>query len=202
MIRKSRCDFVLYYPTMIQFMLVRTFFVGLRDPKYLFDMLLRLLICILPFHVLMTVFMEYKVGISGFTLYKEAILLVMAGIIGYSWFQKKCKIQFDRLDWLIIAYIAWLSVVTFFYSEPIQHLAYGGRYNFEFFLAFMVVRFGLPFLSERPMYYVRLFLISGSVALVLGILVRWVFGETILLHFGFSANLSNWMFGGSIPIYH
>lgn len=57
-------------------------------------------------------------------------------------------------------------------------------------------------LSQRPMYYVRLFLISSSAALVLGILVRWVFGETILLHFGFSPNLSNWMFGGSIPIYH
>jgi O-antigen ligase len=37
---------------------------------------------------------------------------------------------------------------------------------------------------------------------VLGVLVRFVFGEEILLHFGFSPELSNWKFGGSVPIYH
>ena len=32
--------------------------------------------------------------------------------------------------------------------------------------------------------------------------MRFVFGETILLHLGFSGDLSNWKFGGSVPIYH
>jgi hypothetical protein len=146
--------------------------------------------------------MEYKVGISQFTLYKEILLAIMMGIIGYAWYKKRIQIQLNRLDFLIFAYIGWLVIVTLFYPSPLEHLAYGGRYNFEFLLAFLTIRFGIPLLAERPMYYVRLFLLSGSLALVLGILVRWVFGETILLHFGFSANLSNWMFGGSIPIYH
>jgi hypothetical protein len=50
--------------------------------------------------------------------------------------------------------------------------------------------------------YLRIFLISASFALFSGLLVRFVFHETILLHFGFSPNLSNWSFGGTPPIYH
>lgn len=50
--------------------------------------------------------------------------------------------------------------------------------------------------------YLRVFLISASLALIAGLLVRFVFHETILLYFGFSPNLSNWSFGGTPPIYH
>lgn len=50
--------------------------------------------------------------------------------------------------------------------------------------------------------YVKIFLISASFALFAGLLVRFVFHETILLYFGFSPNLSNWSFGGTPPIYH
>jgi hypothetical protein len=50
--------------------------------------------------------------------------------------------------------------------------------------------------------YLRIFLLSASFALLTGLLVRFVFHETILLYFGFSPNLSNWSFGGTPPIYH
>ncbi len=147
-------------------------------------------------------FFQEKVGIPFFTFYKEIILLILGIILCVSIFKKEIVLRFERIDWLIIGYVAWLSIVTLFHSNPLAHLLYGGRYDFEFLLAFLVIRHGISILSQRPMYYVRLFLVSASAALVIGILVRWVFGETILLHFGFSPNLSNWMFGGSIPIYH
>lgn len=67
---------------------------------------------------------------------------------------------------------------------------------------FFIIRKGYPLLSGKPTEYFKLFLLSATVALVIGIVVRFIVGEQILLHLGFSANLSNWMFGGSIPIYH
>jgi hypothetical protein len=48
----------------------------------------------------------------------------------------------------------------------------------------------------------KIFLISSTAAIFSGLLVRFVFHETILLYFGFSPNLSNWSFGGTPPIYH
>lgn len=150
----------------------------------------------------MTVFFQEKIGVPFFTFYKEIILLVMGIVLCIKVYHKEIRIRLERIDWLILAYIGWLSLVTFFHKSPIAHLFYGGRYDFEFFLAFLIVRHGISMLSFRPMQYLKMFLVSASAALVTGILVRWVFGETILLHFGFSPNLSNWMFGGSIPIYH
>ncbi|MBP8016756.1 O-antigen ligase family protein, partial [Candidatus Gracilibacteria bacterium] len=61
---------------------------------------------------------------------------------------------------------------------------------------------GAQFLKEKLSYYIKIFLISGALAIFIGILVRFVFGETILLYLGFSPNLSSWNFGDSIPIYH
>lgn len=48
----------------------------------------------------------------------------------------------------------------------------------------------------------RTFLYSASAAILIGLFIRFVLHEEILLHFGFSPNLSNWKFGGSVPIYH
>lgn len=170
--------------------------------SWIYDRLFRILLVILPFHVLLTVFFQEKVGIPFFTFYKELLLAGMALALCIQVFKRRIQLRFERIDWLIFAYVGWMSLVTIFYPHPLAHLLYGGRYDFEFLLAFLLVRHGITMLELRPMSYFRMFLISASTALVAGILVRWVFGETILLHFGFSANLSNWMFGGSIPIYH
>jgi len=79
---------------------------------------------------------------------------------------------------------------------------YGGRYDFEFLIAFLIAKHGSTLLKGTVAQYLKIFLLSASMALFAGILVRFVFHETILLHFGFSPNLSNWSFGGTPPIYH
>ena len=126
----------------------------------------------------------------------------MAGIILWQVITKKLILRFEWLDWAIFAYIGYLVFITLWYPFPLEHIVYGGRYNFEFLWAFLILRFGAGLLQERLGFYLRILVVSGSAALVLGILVRWIFGEQILLHFGFSGFLSNWNFGGSIPIYH
>lgn len=56
---------------------------------------------------------------------------------------------------------------------------------------------------QKPVsYYLRLFLISSGIALVVGMSLKWPFSEDWLLYLGFSGNPSNWQFGGSIPIFH
>lgn len=169
---------------------------------YLFDILFRGLLFILPFHVILSVFLEHKIGITGFTLYKEGILIGMVVILLIQIFTKKLIVKLDIIDYMGIAYVLWLIIVTFFYSAPFSHLVYGGRYDFEFLFAFFLIKHGYPLLRHRPMRYFKDFILSGGIALVVGILVRWIFWESILLYFGFSGNLSNWNFGGSIPIYH
>jgi hypothetical protein len=146
--------------------------------------------------------MEHELSIQGFALYKEMILFVMACIVVWNAYIKRITLRFGTIDSLILGYIVWLVTISLFFPSPVEHIFYGGRYDFEFFIAFLIIRHGYSFLSCRPMKYISYFVWSGWIALALWILVRWVFGEDILLYFGFSPNLSNWNFGGSIPIYH
>lgn len=154
-----------------------------RSLPRIFDLGFRFLLIILPFHVIMTVFFQEKIGIHNFTFYKELVLLVLGIILCIQIYKKEIILRFERIDWLLIAYFAWMILVTLFHPEPVAHLLYGGRYDFEFFLAFLLIRHGISMLSLRPMQYLRMFIISASAALAIGILVRWIFGETILLHF-------------------
>ncbi|MCB9806578.1 hypothetical protein H6768_01520 [Candidatus Peribacteria bacterium] len=48
----------------------------------------------------------------------------------------------------------------------------------------------------------KIFIISGGIMLFISILIRYVFGETILTIFGFSEKVSVWDGSGPPPIYH
>ncbi len=107
----------------------------------LFDRIFRLLLVILPFHVLLSVFLEYKVDIPGVALYKEVALVALFGLYGWAIFQKKISIPvLDRLDYLMIAYVVWMVGVTVFQGLSIANILYGGRYDFIFFAMFFIIR--------------------------------------------------------------
>jgi hypothetical protein len=168
----------------------------------LFDRLTRVLIAVLPFHVLFSVFFGFKLGIPGVSLYKEALLFALALALGYDFFRRRSWPKTDWLDWLIAAYAGVLLVVSAFSGTSLAGIVAGVRYDLEFLFVFVLFKHGTHLLGGKFSDYVRIFVISSSIAILLGAFVRFVTKETILLHFGFSANLSNWQFGGSVPIYH
>ena len=59
---------------------IQVLFSKIRECRSLagtFDVVFQLLLVILPFHVLLTVFFQEKIGIPFFTFYKEVLLLVL-----------------------------------------------------------------------------------------------------------------------------
>ena len=65
----------------------------------------------------------------------------------------------------------------------LKAIIFGGRYDFEFLLVMLFVKHGQPFLKEKINYYLRLFIYSTGIAIIISVFVRFVFGESILLHF-------------------
>ena len=171
-----------------------------------FEILTRFLLVILPFHVFLSVFIQFRLGIPGISIYKEIVILGLIVSLGYEFWRTKTRPKWDILDMLIGAYIVYMVGITLVTAasmgQALRAIVAGGRYDFEFFLILLIYRHGHGFLKESLGYYTRLFLASATLMLALSILERFVFKETILLNFGFSASLSNWDFGGSIPIYH
>ncbi len=156
----------------------------------------------LPWSVLVSVFLGHKIGIPGASLLKEAFLFSLAAAVVGKYAARRAWPTFDLLDFAVFAYVGWMLLATAVSGGSFAHFAYGGRYDFEFLFALLAFKHARPFLEGAISSYVLVFLKSATAAIVLGMLVRFGFGEEILLHFGFSPNLSNWQFGGSVPIYH
>lgn len=167
----------------------------------LFDLAFRLLIGVLPFIVLLSVFTSQKLGIPWVSYVKEILLIIMGGYIIWKHIKGERRITWTWFDLLFGGYVVTLVVITLF-TTGTAGLIYGGRYDFEFLYAFLVLLHGVPFLRESSGYYIRLFLIAWGISLFCSLLVRFVFHPDILLYFWFSWNPSNWQFGVTPPIFH
>ncbi len=163
-------------------------------PRSMFDRIFRIFLILLPWSVLFTVFFGSKLGIPGISYFKEIFLVMLLACLVWDFWKRKMWPKLDILDALIGAYIGYLVLITLIQGLGISSLIFGGRYDFEFLIAFQIARHGSSLLSQSISQYLKVFLLSASVALFAGLLVRFVFHETILLYFGFSPNLSNWNF--------
>lgn len=78
----------------------------------MFDRIFRLFLMILPWSVLCTVFLGSKLGIPGVSYFKEIVLVVLFVLLAWDAFKKKVFPKLDTLDYLILAYIAYLVIIT------------------------------------------------------------------------------------------
>lgn len=167
-----------------------------------FENIFKFLIIILPFNVILTVFLDYKLWIRWIWIYKEILLLTLWAYLAVVYFKNKKIPKFDFIDYSIIWYITYLIFISVIDHTWIKAIIYGWRYDFEFLLIFLFVRHWRFLLSQKISYYIRIFLISSSIAILIWILVRFVFWESILLYFGFSPHISVYSVLEWIPIYH
>lgn len=74
--------------------------------RYTFDYPIRILLVILPFMTVLSVFMKEKLGVPGFTYLKEILLIsLLATVISMHIF-RKARIAWTRIDMTIGIYIA------------------------------------------------------------------------------------------------
>jgi hypothetical protein len=134
--------------------------------------------------------MSEKLGIPYFSFLKELLLILLVLVLAL----RRRELKWGYYDSIIAIYIALLVGITLF-TTGIRGLIYGGRYDFAFFIAFLVAYHGRYLLMKQPSYYIRLFLYSGGLMLVMSFLLKWPLSEDILLHLGYSGNPSSWQFG-------
>ncbi len=169
---------------------------------FTFENIFKLLLIILPFHVIISVFFQYKLEIWWIKLYKELLLVILWFLMFFEIYKKWHKLKLDKLDYLIISYFLYLILISIVNFSWFKAILYWWWYDFEFLLVFLITRNWSALLSQKLGYYLKLFLISSWIAIILWILVRFVFGEQILTYIWFSSNLSNWSIIDWPPIYH
>lgn len=169
--------------------------------RYTFDYAFRVLLVILPFMTVLSIFTKERLGIPGFSFIKEFILISLISTIAYYHAIGLHKVKWTKLDVMIALYIVIMVCISFF-TTGIPGILYGWKYDFSFLIAFFVIYHGYHFLKKPFSYYVRLFLFAWWVMICISMLLKWPLSEDLLLYIWYSGNPSNWQFGSSIPIFH
>ncbi len=164
--------------------------------------LIFILVGLLPWSVIISVFGTYQLEIGGIRFFKEILVALIIGAYLYDAWKKKVKPHFDTLDYAIIGYICVLIWVSLIENTPLKGMIYGLRYDAAFFLVLLLFRRALSLWNITFQTLAKIFLLSGGVMLIMSFLIRYVFGEMFLTLFGFSDHVSVWTEGGPPPIYH
>lgn len=178
-----------------------------------FTLLTKLLIIIMPFYVIIKVYFDKVLSFWFFGFFiKEFIIILLFLSIIYEYFfngeNKKIKIQFSILDYLIFAFIIYWVLITIINWLWFANIFYGWRYDFLWFIVLLIFKHGKYFLKDSNASWtgviknlVKLFLLWGWVSLFLWIMVKFILGEEILSLFWFTIQVSEFWFWWWIPIY-
>ncbi len=171
--------------------------------KNLFTILTQFLIIVLPFYVLLAVFFSQIVGISNAWFFiKEFIIVLLVISLIYEFIKNNKKPKFDTIDYLIFWYIFYWIVITFINWLWLDSVFYWWRYDFIFFVVFLIYKHWNEFLKVKTNDLVKLLLISGWLSLMLSIMIKFRLWEQALISFWFTDYVSNWTFNWKIPSYH
>jgi hypothetical protein len=171
--------------------------------KNLFTILTQLLIILLPFYVLFAVFFSVKIWIPKAWFYiKELLIILLSFSLIYEYYKNKIKPKFEFIDYLIFLYIFYGIFITIYNWLWLNSIIYWWRYDYIFFIVFLIFKHWKQFLEVNDKSLFKLFLISSSISLLFSILIKFRLWEQSLLTFWYVNYQSDWTFNWWIPIYH
>ena len=181
-------------------------FTSLFRNTNLFTILTKFLVIILPFYVIIKVYSDkiLDMWFLGFFIKEFIIILLFFSLIYEYFFNKKnqdIKLKFDLIDYLIFAFIWYWILITFINWLWINNIFFWWRYDFLWFIVFLIYKHWKVFLKVKATELIKLFMISAWVSLFLWIMVKFILWEEILSLFWFSIDVAQFWFWGGIPIY-
>lgn len=147
----------------------------------------------LPFNALLNTFLNYKLGFS-FVPYLKEVLVVL--LLAHNLFFLKKDFWVRRIFWLVVGFCG-LVVLSLMWSDgaPQARLLYGFKYE-AFFLVVLVTFMSLPeFILAKREQLLKTALISGIVAVTLGLLMHFVVGPANLTTLGYRNDWSTYYVG-------
>jgi hypothetical protein len=169
----------------------------------LFTALTQIIVIILPFYVLLSVFFTNIIWISNFGFFiKELLIVLIFFALVYEFWKVKKFPKFDMLDYLVFFYIiywVWITVINWLWLNSIIH---GGRYDFMFLVVMLIYKHGAEFLKIKTKRLMKLFLYSGAWALFIWFCLKFRFKEEFLTEFWYVDYISSRVYTWWIPVYH
>lgn len=168
-----------------------------------FTIITKIILIILPFYVFLSLILKNITGIDFIWIFLKEFLLILAFLwVVYEFIKAKKFPKFDILDYLIFGFIWYWIAITFINWLWIKSLFYGWRYDFIFFVAFLIYKHWAQFLKESWKNLIKLFFISASISLLIWVTIKFSLKEEFLLLFWYVDYSGNWIYNWWVPIYH
>jgi hypothetical protein len=158
-------------------------FFSTLSPAIVYDLSIRALLVFLPFSAFVTVALTHGVGIPGTSFFKEGLIAIaLVSLITHICTDRSYVFKLTKIDILILIYIVVMVLISIG-TTGIRGIIYGGRYDFAFLIMYLIAYHGYPLLQRPLSYYLRIFLYSAGVMLMISALLKWPLHEDILLYF-------------------
>lgn len=169
----------------------------------LFTIITKIILVILPFYVFLSLSLKSLTWFNLIWFFLKEFLLILAFFLLVFEFIKAKKFpKLDILDFLVLAFFTYWIIITFVNWLWFKSLFYWWRYDFIFFVAFLIYKHGSQFLKESKKNLIKIFLASASISLFFWIFIKFIWKEDFLLLFGYTEYIWNWVYSWWVPNYH
>lgn len=169
----------------------------------LFTIITKIILVILPFYVFLSLSLKSLTWFNLIWFFLKEFLLILAFFLLVFEFIKAKKFpKLDILDFLVLAFFTYWIIITFVNWLWFKSLFYWWRYDFIFFVAFLIYKHGSQFLKESKKNLIKIFLASASISLFFWIFIKFIWKEDFLLLFGYTEYIWNWVYNWWVPNYH
>ena len=162
----------------------------------IFFYLLAILFALLPFHAFLVTFLNQLFFDSATSaplflrMWKEGLIFLLAILLGWQVLTRKIKIAFNALDYAVLAYFLLGILSAIFITQDLKIAVYGAKYDFVFLAFYLIVR-QFPFTEKQIQQFLKIILISAGVAIIFGLLQKFILPDNFLTYFGYSLDHSH-----------
>ncbi len=169
----------------------------------LFTIITKFLVIILPFYVIISLFLTNILHIPmAWFFIKEFALVLLFWSLAFEYIKDKKIPKFDLLDYLVFSFILYGVIITFANGLWLKSIIFGGRYDFMFLVVMLIFKNSWNYLKISLKKLLELFLYSGFFAILLSSIFKFAIWEKYLLNFWFVNYSWSWIYSGWVPNYH
>jgi len=163
-----------------------------------------ILIAILPFHAFLYTYLHSFFWNDSWVIFAQAWKEILVGILGIlalvNWWGN-WHLPKQKSWWLALSFVILAGIYAALGSGEITQKVLGLRSATLFLQAFITLPF-FEFSNEKWDRLKKIAIAASSLVIAFALAQKFFLPPDFLSHFGYSTNVSSWLPGGNLPMYH
>ena len=163
-----------------------------------------ILLALLPFHAFLFTWFHSFFWQKDFVIFFQAWKEILVGILGLlalaKLFQTR-RLPREKSFWIGGTFVLLAIIYGVFSDNELSQRILGLRSAILFFGIFLAVKF-FDFDERKVELLKKIVLLAGGLVILFALAQKFLLPADFLKNFGYSENISSWLPGGNLPIFH